>query len=199
VTFQFANPANAGLITRFNEVLSEEPLPLKVADSTAARKLLYLMHRELTSNSIGHALRLKLHLGALAAELLDTCDWNSGNEPKDLHHIVGMNTNKMVNEVIIYLHENFQTKVRLEALGKLTNLHPRYVCTLFSQVTGKTITGFLRQVRIDKAKRLLLYTTLSITEIAYEVGFSNSQYFSKIFRNVEGLEPRTFRKTRRTN
>jgi len=54
----------------------------------------------------------------------------------------------------------------------------------------------LRNLRIEKAKRLLLYTSLSITEIALDVGFSSSQYFSRVFSKAEGVDPRTFRKMR---
>jgi AraC-like DNA-binding protein len=63
-------------------------------------------------------------------------------------------------------------------------------------VNGQTINGFLRNIRLEKAKRLLLNTSLDITEIAMQVGFNSSQYFSRVFKDIEGKDPRTFRKSK---
>jgi AraC-like DNA-binding protein len=96
----------------------------------------------------------------------------------------------------MFLYSNYNTKIRLESIGHMVNLNPRYLCTVFRQVTGRTINQYLTEIRIEKAKRLLLYTSLSITEIALETGFSSSQYFSNVFRRAEGIEPSIYRKTR---
>ena len=194
-TFSFNNPRNTQKIKELNSLLQEESFPLKLSETSNIRKVFYTMHREITARTIGHDLRIKLHLGTLVMEILD--NWNQTKSLNDISHMISSNSYKLVNKVLVYLQDNYNSDVRLETIGKMVNLHPRYLCTLFRQITGKTISDFLRQFRIEKAKRLLLYTSLSITEIAYEVGFSNSQYFSKIFSQVEGMEPRAFRKTRK--
>lgn len=196
-TFRFDRPKDPAGVRAFNEALRKTPMPLRPGNSTNTQEILYAMQRNLTTRPYGFELRLRMLLGSIVAELLDSCSWQKGTDGADIRHTVSLNTCRLVNEAILYLQDNFSTDVRLETLGKMMNLHPRYVCTLFSQATGKTISEFVRQLRIDKAKRLLLYTTLSITEIAFEVGFSNSQYFSRTFRQMEDVDPRTYRKTRK--
>lgn len=196
VTFCFESPGNSKKIKEFNGLLREGILPLKLSDTSNLRKIFYSMHREITTKSIGHNLRIKLHFGALVMEILD--NWNQQKGQEDIKHMISSNSYKLVNKVIVHLQDNFSGDITLEDIAKVVNLHPRYLCTLFRQITGKTISDFIRQIRIERAKRLLLYTSLSITEIAFEIGYNNSQYFSKIFNQVEGMEPRTFRKTRRS-
>lgn len=192
VTFSFSRPANTQKIKELNVLLREESFPLQLNETSNIRKMLYTMHREIIAKSIGHDLRIKMHLGMIIMEILDT--WNQEKSLEGIRHMISSNSHKLVNKVIVYLQDNYNSDVKLEAIGKMINLHPRYLCTLFRQITGKTIIEFLRHFRIEKAKRLLLYTSLPITEIAYEVGYNNSQYFSKIFSQVEGMEPRAFRR-----
>lgn len=193
VTFGFDKPEGSQKMKELNGLLKGESFPLQLSETSDIRRVLYTMHREITARPIGQYLRGKLNLGILIMEILDKCNHEKCLE--DIKHMICSDSYKLINKVIVYLQDNYNKDIRLETIGKFANLHPRYLCTLFRQITGKTITEFLRQFRIEKAKRLLLYTSLSITEIAYEVGYSNSQYFSKIFSKVEGMEPRAFRKT----
>lgn len=196
VTFSFENSENIVKMNELNKLLKEEIFPKKSNEATTIPRILYTMHREFSAKSIGHDLRIKLQMGALVMEILDT--WKQQNGQEDIKRMISSNSYKLVNKVIVYLQDNYCSDIRLETVGKIVNIHPRYLCTLFRQITGKTITDFIRQIRIEKSKRLLLYTSLSITEIAFEVGYNNSQYFSKIFSQTEGTEPRTFRKTRKS-
>lgn len=59
-------------------------------------------------------------------------------------------------------------------------------------LTGKTPSQFIRSIRLQKGKKLLLTTDLTVSEIAYEVGFSDPNYFSKTFRAKFKLSPRKF-------
>ncbi|MBN2627636.1 MAG: helix-turn-helix domain-containing protein [Spirochaetales bacterium] len=68
-----------------------------------------------------------------------------------------------------------------------------YFQALFKQEMGSTFVEHLTRLRVEKAKELLLNTTLSITEIAFETGFKNPNYFSSIFRKLEDMPPKDFR------
>lgn len=193
VTFRFKGSEDIENLKKLNMLLKEEQFPLKLSENSNVLKLFYTMHREIVAKSFGNDLRVKLLLASLVLELLDAKVQSTSDE--DIRHIINSNSYKLVNKVIVYLQDNYNSELRLEGISKIVNIHPRYLCTLFRQITGKTINEFLRQFRIEKAKKLLLYTTLSITEIAYEVGFNNSQYFSKVFSKMEGMEPRAFRKS----
>jgi two-component system response regulator YesN len=73
-------------------------------------------------------------------------------------------------------------------------LSPSYFLHLFKQASGATFTDYLTRTRIDKAKSLLLGSNFNITEIAYKVGYSDSNYFSTVFKNSEGMTPSAYRK-----
>ncbi|MFC5045147.1 ATP-binding protein [Aquimarina hainanensis] len=63
-------------------------------------------------------------------------------------------------------------------------------------LTGKSTTHYINHIRIEKAKELLLTTSLHIAEISFEVGFDTPAYFSKIFKKIEGRSPSEYRKTK---
>ncbi|MCB0563853.1 MAG: helix-turn-helix transcriptional regulator [Phaeodactylibacter sp.] len=62
------------------------------------------------------------------------------------------------------------------------------------QWTGLSTSKFIRHIRLQKAKEILLYSDLNITQVAYEVGFKDSHYFSRVFSQSYGICPIRFRK-----
>ncbi|KQT26070.1 transcriptional regulator [Chryseobacterium sp. Leaf405] len=74
------------------------------------------------------------------------------------------------------------------------NLSPNYLSDLLSKFTGKTTIERIHLKLVDKAKNILLGTTKSISEIAYELGFEHPSHFTKIFKTKAGISPLHFRK-----
>jgi AraC family transcriptional regulator len=68
-----------------------------------------------------------------------------------------------------------------------------YLSTLFSSVEGTTIEKYYIAQKIEKAKELLVYGELSLSEIAYRLGYSSVQYLSNQFKKVTGLTPSHFK------
>jgi AraC-like DNA-binding protein len=69
-----------------------------------------------------------------------------------------------------------------------------YLSDLFSSIEGKTIEQYFIQQRIEKVKELLVYDQLSLTEIAFQTGFSSVHHLSSQFKKITGLTPTHFRK-----
>ena len=93
-----------------------------------------------------------------------------------------------------YIRTNFNNEdISLHAVSKFVNLSPTHFSAIFSKEVGKTFSEFLTEVRIEKAKELLLCTPKRSSEIAYEVGYSDPHYFSYAFKKMTGLSPREFR------
>lgn len=193
VTFEIRNPSNPHVVEELNRQLRLAKFPLKLANPDQIQSILYCIYRELSLKSANYQFSAKLLLGDLACKLIKLSE---GGDKEDAGFPSNNGTHQFINRVIIHLQENYTRDIRLKDLGNLVNLHPRYLCTLFRQVTGKTINEFVRKIRLEKAKRLLLYTSLDITEIALQVGFSSSQYFSRVFSREVGGNPRTFRKAK---
>jgi AraC-like DNA-binding protein len=69
-----------------------------------------------------------------------------------------------------------------------------YVCMIFKKETGITLNQFINMYRIGKAKELLKDVTLKLAEVAEMVGYSNENYFSKVFKKYEGYSPSDLKK-----
>lgn len=78
-------------------------------------------------------------------------------------------------------------------LCKLAGMSRTQLFNKIKALTGISTSRFIRSVRLDQARQLLLSTTLSITEIAFKVGFKDSNFFSTCFREAYGVSPRKFR------
>ena len=74
------------------------------------------------------------------------------------------------------------------------NLSPTYLSKKFRKVTGVTFKEYVNYIRIKQAVQALLTTDDSITKIAVDCGFNSSNYFKDIFRKINGVSPRAFRK-----
>lgn len=99
-----------------------------------------------------------------------------------------------IDNIIDYLHKNFNQEITLEKLSELFYLNPSYCSTLFKKHTGTNYSLYVNQLRIDKASQLLLDEGLSISLIARTVGFSNEEYFFRVFKKITGQTPSEFRR-----
>ena len=73
-------------------------------------------------------------------------------------------------------------------------LSPRYLSDLLKQETGKTALELIHLTLISEAKNLLKSADLGIAEIAYELGFENTSYFTRLFKKQTGMRPLDFKK-----
>jgi len=99
-----------------------------------------------------------------------------------------------MKNVISYLEENYQNKIRLDDLAKKSDLSPNYFCKLFRQVTGFSPYAYLQYYRLEKARYALQTTDQTITEVAFNCGFSDVSHFIKEFRGLYGTTPKQFNK-----
>ena len=74
------------------------------------------------------------------------------------------------------------------------HLSTKYFTSLIRQVSGRTTVDWINDLVIYEAKNLLLYSEMSITEIAYQLNFPSTSFFSKYFKNIVGINPSEFRK-----
>jgi AraC-like DNA-binding protein len=88
-----------------------------------------------------------------------------------------------------YIEMNFSEDISMEEMAGKIHVHPSHLMRAFKKEKGTTISHFRNLRRIKEAKQLILFSNLTMTEIAIMVGFSNSQYFSKLFKEVEGITP----------
>ncbi len=95
-----------------------------------------------------------------------------------------------------YMESHFRSQISYRDVAREIFISPSYFLSLFKKETGVTFVDYLTELRIEEAKRLLRDTDLAITQIAYDLGFNNSNYFSNLFRKVVGVSATEFRKPR---
>lgn len=98
-----------------------------------------------------------------------------------------------------YIEMNFSEDISMEEMAGKLHVHPSHLMRVFKKEKGITISHYRNLRRIKEAKELILFSNLSMTEIAIMVGFSNSQYFSKFFKDVEGVTPVEYKKKNSSN
>jgi signal transduction histidine kinase/AraC-like DNA-binding protein len=101
---------------------------------------------------------------------------------------------RLVRQAMAYLHEHYAEAISREDLARHVGLSDDYLTHCFRQEVGMTPIAYLNRYRVDQAKQLLKNTSQSITDIALAVGFSDSGYFSRVFRREVGLSPEAFRR-----
>ncbi len=119
--------------------------------------------------------------------IIDVCEIVQ-RKKKYKHH------NKIVNEVLKLIAEKYtDTNLTLSILADLLYVTPNYLSAVFKDETGIGFMDYLTDYRIEKSKELLTDLKYKIYEIAYAVGYSDSHYFSKIFKKYTGMTPKEFR------
>ena len=103
----------------------------------------------------------------------------------------------IVEKAVNYIEMNFAEDISIEEMAGKIHVHPSHLMRAFKKEKGITISNYRNHRRIREAKQLILYSDLSMTEIAIMTGFNNSQYFSKFFKEAEGVTPVEFKKSKK--
>jgi len=100
----------------------------------------------------------------------------------------------IVEETKEYIHKNYQAEeLSLNSAASYVNISPSYLSSVFSQETGQTFVKYLTDLRMDKAKELLVCTNKRSSEIGTLVGYKDPHYFSYLFKKTQGCTPLQFR------
>ena len=93
-----------------------------------------------------------------------------------------------------YLDEHYTEKLTLDDLAEKFFINKFYLSKIFKETYGTTVNNYLISKRITRAKQLLRFTDMTVDEVGAAVGMGDANYFSRMFRKVEGSSPREYRK-----
>ncbi len=93
-----------------------------------------------------------------------------------------------------YILEHLDERITLQDVAFHVSVTTFYFCKVFRKHAGMTFTAFVSRLRVEKAKRLLGNRYMSVTEIAYEVGFQSLSQFNRCFKRYVGKSPTEYRK-----
>lgn len=105
--------------------------------------------------------------------------------------------NPHVETVLNWLEQHFQEHFQLGKLSAEVHLSPSYISRMFRSCTGHTITEYINKKRLEEARLLLLTTSLTVSQISAEIGYADTAYFCRSFKNKYGATPLHFRNSRR--
>lgn len=126
----------------------------------------------------------------------DLCVWISHALDNFIELVYSSQNGTRVNKLkpaIEYINAHYDQPVTLADVARAAHLSVSRLSHLFKQLTGATVIEHLTSVRIEHAKRLLLTTDKSCTQICFQIGYNHQSYFTRSFRRLTGLTPRQFR------
>lgn len=101
---------------------------------------------------------------------------------------------RVITGITRYLQEHLAEEVSLSILAEEFHLNPQYISQLFKNEIGVGFLAYLTNIRMEKAKKLLLSTSFSVAEIAEQAGYGDYRVFTKVFKKTEGITPSQYRR-----
>ncbi len=147
-------------------------------------------YEEYISKDVCYRLPVRAHIYLLMTALLR---YYAGSRD-ELDRMVYHNVIRL-RPVIEYITENYAEKIYIETLSDMITVSPDYFTKMFKDSIGKTPVDYINGIRVNHALRRLSMTDTPINEIADKIGFSNANYFHKIFKSYMDTSPLAYRKS----
>jgi AraC family transcriptional regulator, transcriptional activator of pobA len=143
--------------------------------------------RELTWSALGHESAVKAHLLSVLVEILRLSHWGQHNALPGTH----AETVARFREIV---ETGFRTRRKVESYAEELGISMPRLRAACIKATDKPPIQLIQDRILLEAKRLLLYSNMTVKETAYYLGFDDPAYFSRLFFQSNGLSPRNFRK-----
>ena len=103
-------------------------------------------------------------------------------------------THKIISEITGYVNNNYDEEINLSKISELFHISPCHFSRTFKKETGLAFSDYLNNVRIKEARKLIHNTDMTISEIAFSVGYKSSTHFGRIFKEIVGTSPLAYKK-----
>lgn len=122
----------------------------------------------------------------LLAKLAD-----NGEEPEKKEE-EGKRYSQAVQGMVDALEKNCGMNLSLESFAEKYHMTPEYISNLFAKEVGSSFSNYKKQIRMEKAKQLLLTTDMKVYEVACAVGYPDQKYFSRVFKEYTGVSAKQY-------
>ena len=129
--------------------------------------------------------RLQHFWKTLCKNMLDKATVPSGQDEENYRRI---------RRIMSYIAEHYPEKILLDDIAGLIHLSPSECSRLFKKCMNITLFGYIQEYRIERSLEYLEDSSCSITEAGLLSGFSDSNYYTKVFTKIKGCTPRQYRK-----
>lgn len=155
----------------------------------ACNKNFNRLYRELSTSvpTLENVMRFISPLRCMIIQLYEHCQAlkDDASEPSV--------TKQIYSKALHYINEHYMQPISCDLLSAELNYSTSYIQYVFKKEANTTIKAQVNKTRLSKAKHLLSHTQTSITDIAYDCGFLDSNYFSTAFKNKYGISPKNYR------
>ncbi|MDF2884992.1 MAG: hypothetical protein K0R54_5563 [Clostridiaceae bacterium] len=101
-------------------------------------------------------------------------------------------TNNTINHVKKFINEHLEEKLSLNEIASIYSISPSYLSALFKKYCNIGFSEYITQMKINRAKELLLKENYKVYEVSDMLGFESAFYFSKVFKKVTGYSPKEY-------
>lgn len=101
---------------------------------------------------------------------------------------------KIIEQAVDYIHNHYTEKISVTEIAEHFNLDRRRFSEIFERHTGLNPSNYMIELKIKEAKEMLRLSKLSIATVAFQLGYDDPFYFSRIFKKYAGVSPSTFRR-----
>ena len=157
-------------------------------------------HKALGLHCFGYILKpvdkrtLEKELGKAIESLSDRAVSTAPSTPVTDPVLSSSQADNFVEKIQKYISANLNSDdLTRNSVAECMHMNPDYLSNLFHAKFGQTMSSYITNMRIDKAKELLTHTDLSLNEICEQAGFSSCSYFHKQFKKITGSTPQQFR------
>ena len=157
------------------------------------RQLGLVVHAEMSAPSPTSALRIETLSACLASHLLSQYASIRPNSPK-LQSAPGALDSARLARVVDFVEANLGGDLKLAELADVACLSRHHFARAFKKATGKTPHHFILDRRLHFSKEQIRAGKVSLTEAAYNAGFSNQAHFSRVFKQRTGMTPGEYRR-----
>ena len=174
-------------------VQSRNKITVFKADHPIYETLAFCMNEsydEYVSKDVCYKLPIRANIYLIMTALLRYYCGSKNELDRMIYHNV-----MRLRPVIEYIAEHCGEKIYIETLSDMITVSPDYFTKMFKDSIGKTPIDYINGIRINKALELLAHSDVQVNEIAEIIGFSNPNYFHKIFKQYMDTSPLAYRKS----
>ncbi len=171
----------------FAEILDKSKVKIRFSheEQKKIEEIIMSLVQELKTQSPGHELYIRSQFNILLLTIFRKMSLN-----------LDICFHGVSDELLAYIRAHCTEKLTLSQLANMCSYNSAYFSRIFKEFAGVTFTQYLRNARIEKAKQLIETTDMRITDIAYEVGYISKTKFFSNFREICGVSPLEYKKSR---
>lgn len=163
----------------------------RIAHDDTITKIFQEIYDSFRGQEIEYKYKIKGYTNLLIAHLIRNYSREILSENMYLNRMQKLDK---INKAVQYINEHFTEKITTVELSNITHLSEGHFCNVFKEATGMTAKEYINELRIKKATYLISTTDMTITEAAMCSGFSDANYFTRIFKKLTGKTPYSLRR-----